>query len=67
MCKNLLPEHASLVARNLKDALYYTGSSDMLFTKYYAEELIKKFDAVGIFIRDDDANPVGWCFMKKGM
>ena len=62
MCKDLLPEHASLVA-STRMWWYEEATSDM-YVKYI-EELMKRFGAVGIFT-GDDTNPVGWSFIKKG-
>ena len=65
MCKDLVPEHASLVASVRMWNERYEKVPSYMYMKYI-EELIKRFGAVGIFT-GDDKNPVAWSFIKKGV
>ena len=67
MVKDLLPEHAELVAKNWTLQNWFAAIFPTELKAKYLRDLIIRFDTVGIYTTDDLIHPVGWGFRKTGM
>lgn len=64
--KDLLPEHAELVAK-CWNYWYFAGLPADLKTQYF-RDLVIRYGAVGAFAKDDHTRqPIGWVFRKNGI
>ena len=69
--KELLPEHARLVAEKWHERRPGWNRWYMDLTSFeqrldYMQEVIKRFGAVGIFMNSDPSHPVSWNLRKTG-
>lgn len=66
--KELLPEHAELVAKcwSVDDSDWFVASYPAELRRRYLKELITRYGTLGAFTKDDPTQPVGWTFRKNG-
>lgn len=68
--KELLPEHAELIAEEenwSEVADWYTDSTTFKQRVEYFREMIKSFGGVGVYAKDNPSLPIAWTIRKTGM